>query len=108
MKTKKLKFNTTVKAIAVNNTKQKLFYILFSLFLLLSILYIYFVGKTIFNIIERKTAENDVRILTSYIGGLELEYLSLNNKIDLELARQLGFYEPPTISFALRKTLVKK
>ena len=47
-------------------------------------------------------------LLTSYIGGLELEYLSLNNKIDLELAKQLGFYEPPTISFALRKTLVKK
>ena len=106
MSQKRSKFNTEIKTITNDNIRQRLFYIIFSLFILLIASYLYFVSNTIFNIIERKTAENDIRTLTSQTAELELEYFSLSNKINLELAKQLGFYEPTNISFAVRKALV--
>lgn len=104
----KTKFNTRTRAIVANNLERRLFYVLITLLLLSAISYMYFVAQTTFNIIERKNAQHEISILGSHIGELELEYLSLNNQIDLDFAYKLGFQEPRKIHFASREALVKR
>ena len=46
-----------------------------------------------FNIVERKALEGRALTLSNEVGNLELEYLSVSQKVDLNLAYSLGFKE---------------
>lgn len=70
----------------------------------LALLYVVFLGNMVFNIVERKSLESQARVLNSEVGELELTYLSMSNKIDLNLSRELGFKET-NIKFTTRRAL---
>ncbi|MFA5751336.1 MAG: hypothetical protein WC898_03540 [Candidatus Paceibacterota bacterium] len=60
---------------------------------LLAILYVAFLGRTVFNIVERKSLENEYRALANEVSELELNYLSVTEKIDLKFSMTRGFKE---------------
>ena len=103
--TQKMKSYTNgVVIVNNNNIEQKIFKILFGFGGALILFYILILSNMVFNIIERKTLEADARVLGNEVGNLELEYLSMSNKIDLNLSYSLGFKEAKT-KFATRKSL---
>lgn len=74
---------------------------------LCSLVYMYFLGTIIFNIINRKTIDQEARVLTSDIGTLELRYLSRTQELDLAYAQARGFVEPRELHFAQKVTTEK-
>jgi hypothetical protein len=89
----------------VNNNIQRslLSFLLMSLGGLM-VLYSLFLGIMVFNIVERRATEAEIRTVSNDVGSMELEYLVLSNKIDLNLSHSLGFKETNT-KFATRKSL---
>jgi len=71
---------------------------------ILAFFYVFFLGNMVFNIVERKTLEKYALTLSNEVGNLELEYFSVSQKVDLNLAYSLGFKEIKT-KFATRKAL---
>ena len=55
--------------------------------------YVLLLGNMVFNIVERKALEGRALTLSNEVGNLELEYLSVSQKVDLNLAYSLGFKE---------------
>lgn len=81
-----------------------IFQILMVFSALLALIYTMFLGKIVFNIVERKAFDREAYALANQVGELELTYLSLSKDIDLELSREMGYGEIKA-SFAVRKTL---
>ncbi len=71
---------------------------------ILAISYLFLLGNMVFNIVERKALEGEARTLANEVGELELTYLSMSSKIDLELSHSLGFKEVKA-KFATRRSL---
>lgn len=67
--------------------------------------YVFILGSMVFNIVERKGLETNARALSNEVGGLELTYLALSNKIDLGYSHSLGFSEAQ-VKFATRQSLL--
>lgn len=101
----KLKINTNI--VNNDNLERKLFYALASVLFILFVSYVYFLGSITFNIVERNSLNADIRNLSSTIGDLEQEYLSLSNNIDLHLADSLGFKETKNSRFVSREPLAR-
>ena len=59
--------------------------------------YVLLLGNMVFNIVERKALEGRALTLSNEVGNLELEYLSVSQKVDLNLAYSLGFKETKNI-----------
>lgn len=70
----------------------------------LAILYLFFLGNMVMNIVERRGLEADLRSLSSEVRNLELTYLSISNNVDLPLSYSLGFKETKA-NFVTRKSL---
>lgn len=70
----------------------------------LAVFYVVFLGSMVFDILERKALQAEARALGSEVGNLELNYLSLSGKIDLEYSYGLGFKEVKP-QFTTRKAL---
>ncbi len=87
-----------------HNSQSRLLGFLLLTFGLLAISYLFLLGNMVFNIVERKALENEARTLANEVGGMELTYLSMSSKIDLELAHSQGFKEVKA-KFATRKAL---
>ncbi|MFH1608774.1 MAG: hypothetical protein ABH951_02010 [Patescibacteria group bacterium] len=107
MKTLTLKINSYTKSRrVVNNNLQKNIFrtILFS-FGALAICYVFVLGNTVFNIVERRSLESNARVISNQVGELELQYLTLSNNIDLAFAESKGFKELNIKKFATRKSL---
>ena len=107
MKQASLKLKSYVNNVNIidNGNLQKR--ILNTMLLILGILvffYVYFLGNIVFNIVERKALDVYAYKLSNNVGNLELEYLSISQKIDLDLAHSLGFRETKT-KFVTRKIL---
>ena len=103
MTIKKIKLNTA----ASNNhdLERKLVLIASGAIFVTLSLYVFFVGRTVFNIVERKTAESQMRFLSSNINTLQVEYMSLTKNIDLTFANSLGFKESDNTFFAHRQAV---
>lgn len=93
-----------VNIINNNDIERRVFNILMVSFGLLAVLYVVFLGNMIFNIVERKTVEASARNLANEVSELELTYLSMSNKLDLNYSQSLGFSEAKA-TFATRKSL---
>jgi len=85
---------------------KKILRLVLSVFLITFFAYLYLVGSITFKVIARKDIENEIKNLNSSLSQLELEYLTLDRQINLDLAKQLGFVESPKTFFAYRKILV--
>ncbi len=96
-----------VKVNIIKTSKElKLFYI-FSLAVLFSFfLYIFYISKTVFLLVESKNLENQKRELATEISELELETLSLNDSISIDKALELGFIENKDTQFISQKPIV--
>ncbi len=70
----------------------------------LAVCYVLLLGSMILNIVERKTLEASARSLSNEVSALELNYLSMSNKIDPSLGASLGFKEQE-VKYATRKSL---
>ena len=92
-----------VGALSHNHPKRVLFFLLGSLGFL-ALLYILIIGNMVFNIVERKGLEAQARTLANDVANLELEYLALSSKVDIEFSHSLGFKEVKA-TFATRKAL---
>ena len=58
----------------------------------------------VWDIVQRKALEARANVLSNEVGDLELTYLALSSKVDVNLSQVMGFYEvKPT--FATRPTL---
>ncbi len=103
--TLKLKsYTNNVNIIDNNNLQKRILNIMLSTLGILALLYVLFLGNMVFNIVERKALEEHALTLSNDVGNLEQEYLSMSQKVDLNLAYSLGFKETKT-QFATRKTL---
>ncbi len=101
------KINKYAKGAQIVNNSNLQIRILHSLLGSLGILafaYLLILGSMVFNIVERKTLEADARNLTNEVGDMQLQYLSISNKVDLALGYSLGFQESK-ITFATRKAV---
>ncbi|HBA46018.1 hypothetical protein A2W67_03485 [Candidatus Nomurabacteria bacterium RIFCSPLOWO2_02_40_28] len=100
------KINMQIRSInVINNNVEKLFLrILLWSFATFLLWYIFLLGSMVFNIVERRTLEKEALVLSNQVHELELNYLSMSNKIDLTFAYSVGFKET-NIKFATRKFL---
>jgi hypothetical protein len=87
--------------------KQILLFLIF-LFIALLSLYIYFVGKSIVNVVVREEVEIQIAEINSEISELELDYISKKNSINMAFAQEQGFKSISNKTFINRGTLVGK
>ncbi|MBP6866079.1 MAG: hypothetical protein KBC12_00880 [Candidatus Pacebacteria bacterium] len=71
---------------------------------LFALLYLFLLGSSVLNIVERKTLETEARTISNEIGALELNYLQVSSSIDRELSSSMGF-EEISQNFATRKSV---
>ena len=107
MRTASLKLKNYAGSINIvdnSNLKRRILYILLISFGALGFFYVLILGNMTFNIIERRALEGSARTLSNEVLNLELTYLQISSKVDLILAKSLGFQETK-INFATRKSL---
>ncbi len=85
------------------STRKQIFRVLITLLVILCLGYVYLIGSMTFNILARRTLESAMRDTSSRVGGLEVEYLTLSNKVNLPSGSALGLVDPKgTTLFATR------
>jgi hypothetical protein len=72
---------------------RRILWIFVAFFIFSLSLYIYFLGVSVFAVIERKGAEQHSASLTANIMSLESRYVTMSKRIDLALAHERGFVE---------------
>jgi len=93
-----------IKAISLYNLQQKLFWALIAGLSVVVAFYMFFVGKTIINVVDRRTSENEIKNLNSVISELESRYIALGQDINLADAETMGFHEVTKIEYVSRDT----
>ncbi len=102
---KKTYLQANTATLAQNDFNRRIFYTIFSLFLLVGGLYLYFIGNIVFSVLERKTVETQTKVALQAVNELEIQYLAKDNNINLALAESLGFKEAKSALFASRTNL---
>lgn len=106
MKAISSKLNMYVRSTGVinNDIEKTALNLILGSFGALALLYVFFLGNMVMNIVERKGLEAEARLLSSEVRNLELTYLSMSNQVDLSLSYSLGFKDIKA-NFAARKSL---
>lgn len=107
MRAASLKLKMYVGAVSIvdnSNLAKKAFHAMVMGLGALAICYVIILANMVFNIIERRGLEKQAVALSNEVGDMELVYLSLSNKVNLELSHSLGFKEVKP-KFATRKSL---
>jgi hypothetical protein len=73
----------------------------------LGVSYGYFVKQTILNVVIRQEIEEKMADLGSHVSSLEVRYIELKNRINLDFAYSLGYRDVPEVKFVSRSTLDK-
>jgi cell division protein FtsL len=84
------------------NPYRKVFKGLVSYTILLTGLYLFFIGGIVFNIIAKKDVQSQVRELTSKISGMESEYLAMAATVNMDGATAKGFVQNKNIEYIKR------
>ncbi len=100
----KPKMHTMSINIANNNLERQVLNIVLWFLVALAACYVFFLANMVFNIVERKSLEAEANTLSNQVQDLELQYLSVSNKVDLNLAKSMGFQETKT-KYATREYL---
>ena len=69
--------------------------------------YIYYVDQTVFNVLKRQKFETQISELSSKIGILESQYISLKSGVTIDVAHALGFKDSGSREYVSRKSLGK-
>ena len=85
--------------------EKKLIMALFIAILLSAILYGYLIKEAVISIVLRDKIGEEMGDLSSKVSNLEVEYIELKNKIDLDFAYSKGFKEVTDIKFVSRNNL---
>jgi len=108
MKQMSIQFKTRIQNFNIMNNNIEVERIVFNTMLCvlagLAFWYVLTLGNMVFDIVQRKTLEKEMLILSNEVGGLELSYLSLSNSVDMSLSSSMGFKETKA-TFATRKSL---
>lgn len=92
------------KILGIENLERKLFWY-FALFIIVfSGLYLYFINQTIINVVERQNNEKRIARVNSQISDLEVSYLDLKNRINMDYALSKGFVKVSNEKYMSRKT----
>ncbi len=83
-----------------------MFYMLTALVAASFILYLVFIGQTVFLLVNGKNIELEKRAISTEISELELQTLSLNDTISIEKAYELGFVDAPSTQFVTTRSFV--
>lgn len=83
-------------------TKRMILKILFLLLIAIFSVYIYLIGSITFNILARKSIENNTKILVNEVSQIEVSYINKVNEINKTYALSLGFVENEPDFFVLR------
>lgn len=103
MTTQSLKFKSI--AISSPDLRGRLFKIMLFAGALLVLCYIIILSNMVWNIVARRSIETQISSLTTNVGELELKYMSLSDKVDLNLAYSMGFSETSNKEFTDRKPI---
>lgn len=93
------------KILNIEYSEKKVFWYLVLLIVFCSGFYLYFVNGAIINVVERQKAEKEIAALSSRVNDLDSDYLTLNNKINLDYALSLGFSAVGKEKYVSRKVL---
>ncbi len=89
-----IKNNTLVNELQENmEVREKIVKGIFFAFGFFALLYLFFLGSAVFNVVERKSLEAEAHNLSNQIGELELTYLQVSGQIDRDLSHSMGFEE---------------
>ncbi len=97
-------YTPNVNIVNNNNLEKRLLNVLLYSFGFCVLAYVFILGNITFNIVARQSLSSESRGLSNEVGNLELQYLSMSNKIDLAMSSSMGFKEAKT-QFATRKSL---
>ena len=97
-------YASNVNIIDNGNLQKRIFNSMLYTLGILALCYVFFLGSMVFNIVERKMLESQALTLSNEVSNLELEYFSVSQKVDLNMAYSLGFKETKA-KFATRKDL---
>ncbi len=65
-------------------------------------MYMYFVGRIVFDVIARKQAESEIKLVQSAVGRLQVAYLSQISSVDIASASMSGLSESKDTIYANR------
>ena len=91
----------------IENPKKWIFWSLVSLAMLFSASYLYFVNRTVVNVALRQKIEKQITLINSQTSDLEVSYLGLKNKINLDYALSKGFVKVSNEKYVSAKTFNK-
>ena len=98
-----MEYNIQLQPKTIIEQRRAVFFSLAFLVLLAFSFYMFFLGRTIFDLVDRKNAESESRLVMSRISDLELEVLEYNNTVTLQKAYELGFVNNQDPKFVSRK-----
>lgn len=107
MKHASLKFKSyagSARIVNNDNLEARILHALLFSFGALAIVYVFILWNMVFNIIGRRTLEIEARNLSNEVGQMELNYLTMSNKVDINMGHSLGFKEAKA-TFATRKAV---
>lgn len=64
--------------------------------------YMYFVNKTVWNVVARQQVESSIVALNSKLSDMEFKYITAKSNITLQMAHQLGFQTVTKTTFVDR------
>ena len=65
-------------------------------------MYMYFVGKIVFDVVARRQAETQIKLAQSAVGDLQVAYLGQLSNLDLTQVAQSGLSESHDTLYATR------
>ncbi|HJO89713.1 MAG: hypothetical protein QGH85_00370 [Candidatus Pacebacteria bacterium] len=96
------------QAVQINKFEKRAFVVLVFIILILFGLYLYFISKSIVNVIVREEINSDVAAVSSTISELETRYIAHKEAIDIEFAKSAGFKILKEKKFVAKKSLARK
>ena len=88
--------------------ERRLVRLLTTLLVVFAILYGYFVSASIVNVLVRQEIKEEIAILNSTMSGLEFDYITRKDSINIEYAYALGFTDINKKQFVTRKSLLSQ
>ncbi len=84
------------------DTRVRIFWALVSLCVFALVLYVYGVNATVRNTVARAQLEAEATNISTHLGEMEFAYISLKNKVSLEVAYARGYQDVVSPTFISR------
>lgn len=93
-----------IESIALPGEGQARMVVMVGLFILALLVasYVYFVGKIVFDVVARRTAEASIRSKETAVSGLTISYFQKLRGMDMSSALALGLSESHSVLYASR------